>query len=95
MLRGEKVTKRFGGLTALKDIDFSVEKGSIFGLIGPNGSGKTTLFNVVCGVYKPEGGKIFFEGKEITGLPPHKICKLGIARTFQIVKPFANMKVID
>lgn len=95
ILEGEKVTKRFGGLLALDSVDFRVEKGSITGLIGPNGAGKTTLFNVVCGVYKPDRGEIYYDGTRITGCSPHKVCKLGIARTFQIPKPFRCMSVMD
>jgi branched-chain amino acid transport system ATP-binding protein len=95
LLEVDNVTKRFGGLVALKDISLYVEKGEIVGLIGPNGAGKTTLFNVIAGTYKPEEGSIKFEGKDITRLPPHKICKLGIARTFQTPKPFLNMTVYE
>lgn len=95
MLEGKGITKKFGGIVALNQVDFRVESGSIFGLIGPNGSGKTTLFNVICGFYKPDGGEVMFEGRRITGYPPHKICRVGIARTFQQVKPFMNMKVLD
>jgi branched-chain amino acid transport system ATP-binding protein len=95
LLEGKGITKKFGGIVALNQVDFRVESGSIFGLIGPNGSGKTTLFNVICGFYKPDGGEVMFEGRRITGYPPHKICRVGIARTFQQVKPFMNMKVLD
>jgi branched-chain amino acid transport system ATP-binding protein len=95
LLEVDNVTKRFGGLIALKNITLNVEKGEIVGLIGPNGAGKTTLFNVIAGTYKPEEGSIKFEGKDITRLPPHKICKLGIARTFQVPKPFLNMTVYE
>lgn len=95
LLEVNDVTKRFGGLVALKDVSLYVEKGEILGLIGPNGAGKTTLFNVIAGTYKPEQGSIKFEGKDVTGWPPHKICKLGIARTFQTPKPFPNMTVYE
>ncbi len=95
LLEVNGVTKRFGGLVALKDVSLYVEKGEILGLIGPNGAGKTTLFNVIAGTYKPEQGSIKFEGKDVTGWPPHKICKLGIARTFQTPKPFPNMTVYE
>jgi branched-chain amino acid transport system ATP-binding protein len=95
LLEVDNVTKRFGGLIALRNITLNVEKGEIVGLIGPNGAGKTTLFNVIAGTYKPEEGSIKFEGKDITRLPPHKICKLGIARTFQTPKPFLNMTVYE
>ncbi len=95
MLEGKGITKRFGGLTAVSDFDFSVEKGQIVGLIGQNGSGKTTLFNIITGFYCPERGKIFFRGREITGFKPYKIAKLGIGRTFQLVRPFLELSVLD
>lgn len=91
MLEGKKVSKNFGGLKALRNVDFRLEKGEILGLVGPNGSGKTTLFNVITGVYKPDGGVITYKGKEISGRPSPQIAKMGIGRTFQIVKPFLNM----
>jgi branched-chain amino acid transport system ATP-binding protein len=95
LLSGSKVTKKFGGLYALKDVDFEVRKGEIVGLIGPNGSGKTTLFNVISGIYNLDGGKIFFDGVDISKFPAHMRCKLGIGRTFQIVRPFNEMSLID
>lgn len=95
MLIGSKVTKRFGGLVALDSVDFQVNKGEIVGLIGPNGSGKTTLFNTISGIYKPESGKLEFGGVDITGLPVHKRCKLGLGRTFQVVRPFNELSLID
>lgn len=95
MLEGEGITKRFGGLTALNNVDFDVDEGAIVGLIGPNGAGKTTLFNVISGTFPPTSGMIKFEGKNIKGLKPHRICKLGIARTFQTPKPFPNMTVFE
>lgn len=95
LLEGRKITKRFGGLLALNDVDFYVDDGEIVGLIGPNGAGKTTLFNVVAGTFPPTSGELTFEGKRITGLKPHQICKLGIARTFQTPKPFPNMTVYE
>jgi len=88
------VTKRFGGILAVDNVSLSVNEGEIVGLIGPNGAGKTTLLNLVCGIYKPDSGKIEFNGKDITGLPPHKICKLGIGRTYQIPQPFPDMTAI-
>jgi len=93
LLEGKGVTKRFGGLVALQDVDFDVREGEIVGLLGPNGAGKTTLFNVIAGTFPPTSGTIRFEGKVITGLKPYKICRLGIARTFQIPKPFPSMDV--
>lgn len=95
LLEGKGVTKYFGGLAALKDVNFEIEEGEIVGLIGPNGSGKTTLLNCISGVLVPTSGQIFFFGRDITGLKPHKICKLGIGRTFQIPRPFMNMTVLE
>jgi branched-chain amino acid transport system ATP-binding protein len=95
LLKGEKVTKRFGGLTALSKVDFQVCKGEILGLIGPNGSGKTTLLNSVAGFYSPDQGVITFKGERIDGRKPSQIARLGIGRTFQFVRPFEEMSVID
>jgi branched-chain amino acid transport system ATP-binding protein len=89
------LVKAFGGLMALYDINLSIEKGEIVGLIGPNGSGKTTLFNCISNFCTPDSGQILFKGKRIDGLPTHRICKLGIARTFQIVKPLKRLTVLD
>jgi branched-chain amino acid transport system ATP-binding protein len=94
MLEGNKITKRFGGLTALYKVDFEVNPGEIVGLIGPNGSGKTTLFNIISGLYKPDSGTVSFRGKRISGLPPYKIARIGIGRTFQIVRPLADLSLI-
>ena len=95
LLELSKVSRSFGGLAAVKAVDFSVEAGEIVGLIGPNGAGKTTLFNLITGAYRPNAGAIRFEGTEISKLPPHARCKLGIARTFQLVRPFPNLTVLD
>ncbi len=95
MLEGVGVSRRFGGLKALTAFDFLIEKGQIVGLIGPNGSGKTTLFNVITGFYPADSGRIFFQGKEITRRKPHEIARLGIARTFQIVRPLLGLSVLD
>ncbi len=95
ILEGEGVTKYFGGLAAVSNVDFRVEQGKIVGLIGPNGAGKTTLFNLISGALVPKPGVIRFKGAKITGLKPHKICRMGVARTFQEVKVFANMPVMD
>jgi branched-chain amino acid transport system ATP-binding protein len=91
----ENITKRFGGLVALSNVSFQVDEGEIVGLIGPNGAGKTTLFNVITGFYKPENGKIVYKDQNITGLPPYKVARIGIARTFQIVKPLSNLTVFE
>jgi len=95
LLKIDNVSRFFGGLAALTDITFGVEKGEILGLIGPNGAGKTTMFNVVNGFYAPSHGDVYFKGMKISGLKPHKICKMGIARTFQVVKPLQRMSVLD
>jgi branched-chain amino acid transport system ATP-binding protein len=91
MLEVKSLTKYFGGLAAVRDLSFKVEKGQIFGLIGPNGAGKTTVFNMVNGFYPPTTGEVLFKGKPITGLKPNVVCKKGIARTFQVVKPLSRM----
>lgn len=85
------ISKHFGGLGALNDISFDLPAGEIMGLMGPNGAGKTTLVNVICGFYKPDAGKIKFKGEDVTGSPPHKVCHLGIARTYQIPQPFGDL----
>ena len=95
LLQGDKVTINFGGLVAVSEVDFYVDKGEILGLIGPNGAGKTTLFNLISAALKPRSGTITFKGKDITGIKPYQICRLGIARTFQTVKIFGNLSVID
>lgn len=91
----ENVTKRFGGLVAVNNVSFELERGDFLGLIGPNGAGKTTLFNVINGIYKPESGRVIFKGIDITKKSPHSIARLGIARTYQVVKPFSDMTVIE
>ena len=93
-LEVKKLTKSFGGLTAIQELDLSVEEGEIIGLIGPNGSGKTTLFNLITGFLKPDKGRLEFRGKPINGLKPHQVCEAGITRTFQLVKPFTEMTVV-
>jgi branched-chain amino acid transport system ATP-binding protein len=94
LIEGKKVTKYFGGLAAITQVDFAVEKGELVGLIGPNGAGKTTLFNLISGALSLNSGTIHFKGQKINGLNPHKICRMGLARTFQSVKIFGNMPVI-
>ncbi len=95
LLEVQAVSKRFGGLQALSNVSFSVGEREIVGIIGPNGAGKTTLFNVVTGVYAPDSGRVVFRGQDVTGAAPHRICKLGAARTFQIGKPFAALTVLQ
>ncbi|RLI26353.1 MAG: ABC transporter ATP-binding protein [Candidatus Hecatellales archaeon] len=95
ILEVEDLTKRFGGLVAVNHLTFHIHKGEILGLIGPNGAGKTTVFNLITGFYRPDSGTIKFDGSNITGLKPHQISRKGIARTFQLVKPFSNMTVIE
>jgi branched-chain amino acid transport system ATP-binding protein len=95
VLEGKGVTKYFGGLAAVCDVDFNVNQGEIVGLIGPNGAGKTTLFDLTSAALTPKSGTIRFKGKNITGLKPYKICRMGVARTFQSVKIFANMPVLE
>lgn len=91
----DNVSRHFGALKAVDDVSFSVKKGQIFSVIGPNGAGKTTLFNVITGIYPPTSGKVLFEGKNLEGLPAHQITRLGIARTYQIVRLFDNMSVLE
>jgi branched-chain amino acid transport system ATP-binding protein len=95
VLELESVTKRFGGLTAVRDVTLQVREGDLLGIIGPNGAGKTTLFHMISGYYRPNEGRIRYDGRDVTGLPPHAICRLGLTRTFQIVKPFGNLSVRD
>ncbi len=91
----QDVTMRFGGVTAIDKLSFSVQKGEIYGLIGPNGAGKTTIFNNITGNYIPTEGKILFDGKEITGTKPNKVVDIGIARTFQNIRLFKSMSVLE
>jgi branched-chain amino acid transport system ATP-binding protein len=93
LLSPRGVTKSFGGVAALTDLSLDVAEGEILGIIGPNGAGKTTLLNCISGVYHPDAGEIRFDGRSLRGLPPHQVAKLGIGRTFQVVKPFASMTV--
>ena len=95
ILEGRNLTKYFGALAAINSVDFSVEKGEILGIIGPNGAGKSTLFNVVMGVYKRDRGEVIFKGRAVSGLKPHRICRMGIAKTSQIVQPFTQMTVFE
>ena len=95
MLALEGVTKRFGGLTAVRGVDLRVERGDLVGIIGPNGAGKTTLFNLIAGFQRPDAGHVRLDGVDLAGQEPHAICRRGLTRTFQIVKPFGNLSVED
>jgi branched-chain amino acid transport system ATP-binding protein len=94
ILEVTNLTKKFGGITALSDVEFTVKEGEIFGIIGANGAGKTTLFSVISGFYPPNNGAVRFKGEEITGKKPFEICRKGMVRTFQVVRPFRNMTVL-
>jgi branched-chain amino acid transport system ATP-binding protein len=95
LLAARGLSKRFGGLQAVAGLDLTVARGEMLGLIGPNGAGKTTVFNLLSGFLAPDGGEIVLDGRSIVGLPPHAICRLGLARTFQIVRPFPRMTVLE
>ncbi len=95
ILQSDDLVKSFGGVTAINHLSLTIEKGSVFGIIGPNGSGKTTFFNLVTGIYHPNSGSVTFNGRDITGLRPHQIAALGIGRTFQIPAPFSKMTVLE
>jgi branched-chain amino acid transport system ATP-binding protein len=95
LLEVDSISKRFGGLQAVRDLSFSMERDEVLGLIGPNGAGKTTAFNLLSGFLVPDAGAIRFDGRSIVGLKPHAICRLGLCRTFQIVRPFPHLSVLD
>ncbi len=95
ILRGEGLVKRFGGLIAVNEVSFNLYRGEILGLIGPNGAGKTTLFNLITGFLKPDRGRVYFNDRDITGWPPHRIALEGVARTFQLVRPFLRMTALE
>jgi len=95
LLAAQGITMRFGGLVAVNNVDFTIPRGGIVSLIGPNGAGKTTFFNTITGLYKPTSGRMIFDGKDITGTPPSSITALGIARTFQNIRLFANMTALE
>src|SRR5690242_7325990 len=95
LLQTHKLSKSFGGLSAVQDVDFAIEQGQIVSVIGPNGAGKSTFFNVVTGLYRPTSGRVFLDGKEITGQRPDAVLKQGIARTFQNIRLFSNMTVLE
>jgi len=94
-LEVREVTKYFGGVAAVSEMDLSLREGEIFGLLGPNGAGKTTLFNCIAGYHRVDKGSIVFKGKDITSMPPYTVCRSGISRTFQLVKVFLNMTVLE
>jgi branched-chain amino acid transport system ATP-binding protein len=91
LLEGVGVSRRFGGLLAVSKVDFAVQQGEIFGLIGPNGAGKTTLMNLISGLTPPSSGRLDFQGRQLNGMPPHDIARMGIARTFQVMRPFQGL----
>ncbi len=95
ILKVTKLSKRFGGLTAILELSFELEQGKILGLIGPNGAGKTTVFNCLSGFHTPDTGEMMFSGKSLLGMQPYQVCQAGLARTFQIVKPFLTISVLD
>jgi len=94
ILQLQGIAKQFGGLSALTNVSFDVSQGQILGLIGPNGAGKTTLFNVISGVFRPTTGRVYFKGDDVTGLPPYRLARMGIARTHQIVQPLNELTVL-
>ncbi|MCO8243655.1 MULTISPECIES: ABC transporter ATP-binding protein [unclassified Haladaptatus] len=95
LLTGSKLTKRFGGLVAVSDVSFEVERGETVGLIGPNGAGKSTLFNMLSGAYEPTEGTVHFEGEDVTGWAPYRLCNRGLAKTHQIVRPFEGLTLLE
>ena len=95
MIELKNITMKFGGVVAINNLSFSVSLGETFGLIGPNGAGKTTAFNIITGNYKPTSGKVFFKKEDITGMSPDKIVQKGIARTFQNIRLFSSMSVLE
>ncbi|HET7341649.1 MAG TPA: ABC transporter ATP-binding protein [Methylomirabilota bacterium] len=95
MLEVDRVSKGFGGVRAVSNVSFTVAEGELVGIMGPNGSGKTTLFNLIAGALAPDAGRVRLRGEDIAGLPPHRICARGVARTFQLVRPFAGLSALD
>ncbi|HEU5322608.1 MAG TPA: ATP-binding cassette domain-containing protein, partial [Methylomirabilota bacterium] len=95
LLEVERVSKDFGGVRAVHDVSFDLEEGELLGIMGPNGSGKTTLFNVIAGAFAPDVGQVRLDGRRISGLSPHRVCAHGVARTFQLVRPFAGLTALD
>jgi len=95
LLEVEGLSKGFGGVLAVSDVTFSLEPGELLGIMGPNGSGKTTLFNLIAGALRPDRGRIRLRGEDVAGLAPHRVCHRGVARTFQLVRPFAGLSALD
>ena len=95
IIKVESISKNFRGLRAVNELSFEIEEGGITGMIGPNGAGKSTTFNIICGYYPPSKGKVFYHGQDITGCKPYKFTDMGIARTFQIMKPLSTLLVLD
>jgi branched-chain amino acid transport system ATP-binding protein len=95
LLEVKELSKRFGGVVALDGVNIKINRGELVGIIGPNGAGKTTFYNCITGFYPPTAGRVFFEGKDVTGLPSHKLCRMGMARTFQIPRPFMSMTLLE
>ena len=95
LLEVERLSKGFGGVRAVHDVSFTLDEGELLGVMGPNGSGTTTLFNLIAGALRPDAGRIRFQGHDVTGFAPHRICARGIARTFQLVKPFAGLSALE
>jgi branched-chain amino acid transport system ATP-binding protein len=95
VLSVQGLTKRFGGFTAVNELSFELDRGEILGLIGPNGSGKSTTFNVIAGLYPPTAGSVRLDGQEIAGQPPYRVCRMGLARTFQIPRPFRKLSILE
>jgi len=95
MLTIAHLTKRFGGLVAVDGVDFTVRAGEVLSVVGPNGAGKTTLFNLITGVLKPDSGRVLFNDKDVTGLPPHRLARIGMARTFQNIRLFAHLNALE
>ncbi|MBW1731288.1 MAG: ABC transporter ATP-binding protein [Deltaproteobacteria bacterium] len=91
LLHVDKISKAFGGVNAVSEVSFTLKRGEVLGVIGPNGSGKTTLVNLITGFVRPDRGRVYFKGKEITGMPPHKIANLGLTRTFQVMRPYHSL----